>query len=86
MRTKTKPVKAVTPDKTIKRVKLGRPKIPRDQQRSHLISVRFTKEELFRLQEEKVHQCTAEMIRELALEGLARKKELRTKKKIKSTS
>ncbi|MDR1271139.1 MAG: hypothetical protein LBK82_16630 [Planctomycetaceae bacterium] len=60
--------------KNLKKRKVGRPHIPKNQQRTKQISVRFTKEELYRLEEIRVKEHTAELIRKLALEAIERRK------------
>jgi hypothetical protein len=42
--------------KNLKKRKVGRPHIPKNQQRTKQISVRFTKEELYRLEEIRVER------------------------------
>jgi hypothetical protein len=72
--------------KTKPKRKVGRPPIPKKQQRSQQISIRFTKEEIYKLEEQRVQEQTAEFIRELIFESLERKKrkkesEIQKKKK-----
>jgi hypothetical protein len=60
--------------KTKRKRKLGRPPIPKQQQRSRQISIRFTKEEIYQLEKQRVQEHTATFIRELLFESLERKK------------
>ncbi|MDR3196771.1 MAG: hypothetical protein LBU34_02780 [Planctomycetaceae bacterium] len=58
----------------------GSPRILKNQQRAKQISARFTKEELYRLEEIRVKEHAARQTRELAREGLEQKKKLNTGK------